>query len=76
MRNTILSLVLTASTILAFSACNKEQLPDKPAGIPLTISATVGTQTKTLYEYDQESRPRRREASCSAPSPRETPPSR
>ncbi len=56
MKNTILSLVLTASTILAFSACNKEQLPDKPAGIPLTISATVGTQTKTLYEYDQESR--------------------
>ena len=55
MRNTILSIVLLASAILAFSACNKEQLPDKPAGIPLTISATVGAQTKTAYSYEQES---------------------
>lgn len=56
MRNTIYSIVLMASAILAFSACNKEQLPDKPAGIPLTISATVGAQTKTAYSYDPESR--------------------
>ena len=44
-----------ASAIIAFSACNKEQLPDKPAGIPLTITATVGAQTKTAYSYDTES---------------------
>ena len=55
MRNTILSIVLVASGIIAFSACNKELLPDKPAGIPLTINATVGAQTKTTYSYDQES---------------------
>lgn len=45
-----------ASAILAFSACNKEQLPDKPAGVPLTIKASVGEQTKTAYSYDPESR--------------------
>ena len=44
-----------ASAILAFSACDKEPLPVKSAGIPLTITATVGTQTKTAYSYDQES---------------------
>lgn len=55
MRNTILSIVLLVIGIIAFSACNKELLPDKPAGIPLTISATVGVQTKTVYSYDQES---------------------
>ena len=55
MRNTILSIVLVTSGIIAFSACNKELLPDKPAGIPLTINATVGAQTKTTYSYDQES---------------------
>ena len=55
MRNSIYSIVLMASAILAFSACNKEQLPDKPAGVPLTISATVGAQTKTAYAYDAES---------------------
>lgn len=56
MRNTVYSIVLMASAIIAFSACNKEQLPDKPAGIPLTISATVGAQTKTAYSYDPESK--------------------
>ncbi|MCR5570948.1 MAG: hypothetical protein K6F42_01720 [Bacteroidales bacterium] len=45
-----------ASAIFAFSACDKEQLPDKPAGTPLTIRATVGAQTKTAYFYDSESR--------------------
>ena len=55
MRNTVYSIVLMASAITAFSACNKEQLPDKPAGIPLTISATVSAQTKTAYSYDTES---------------------
>ncbi len=55
MRNTILSLILMASAILSFSACNKEPLPVRQAGIPLTITATVGTQTKTAYSYDQES---------------------
>jgi hypothetical protein len=45
-----------ASAFLVLSACNKEQIPDKPAGIPLTISATVGPQTKTAYNYDSESR--------------------
>lgn len=44
-----------ASAILAFSACDKEPLPVKSAGIPLTISATVGAQTKTAYSYDSES---------------------
>ena len=56
MRNTLYSIVLMASAILAFSACNKEQLPDKPAGVPLTIKASVGEQTKTAYSYDPESR--------------------
>ena len=56
MRNTILSIVLVTSGIIAFSACNKELLPDKPAGIPLTINATVGAQTKTAYSYDPESK--------------------
>ena len=56
MRNTVYSIVLMASAIIAFSACNKEQLPDKPAGIPLTISATVGAQTKTAYSYDIDSK--------------------
>ena len=55
MKHTILSIVLMASAIFAFSACDKEQLPDKPAGIPLTIRATVGAQTKTSYSYDSES---------------------
>lgn len=55
MRNTIPSIVLMASAILAFSACDKEPLPVKSAGIPLTISATVGAQTKTAYSYDPES---------------------
>lgn len=56
MRNTLYSIVLMASAILAFSACNKEQLPDKPAGVPLTIKASVGEQTKTAYSYDPESK--------------------
>ena len=56
MRNSILSIVLLVIGIIAFSACNKELLPDKPAGIPLTISATVGVQTKTEYSYDPESK--------------------
>lgn len=56
MKNTILSIVFVASGVIAFSACNKELLPDKPAGIPLTISATVGVQTKTAYSYDPESK--------------------
>ena len=56
MRNTLFSIVLMASAILAFSACNKEQLPDKPAGVPLTIKASVGEQTKTAYSYDTESK--------------------
>ena len=55
MRNTIPSIVLMASAIIAFSACNKEPLPVRQAGIPLTISATVGAQTKTAYSYDSES---------------------
>ncbi len=45
-----------ASAILAFSACNKEQLPVKPAGVPLTIKASVGEQTKTAYSYEPESK--------------------
>lgn len=56
MRNTIPSIVLMASAIIAFSACNKEPLPVRQAGIPLTISATVGAQTKTAYSYDPESK--------------------
>ena len=56
MRNSILSIVLLVIGIIAFSACNKELLPDKPAGIPLTIIATVGVQTKTAYSYDPESK--------------------
>ena len=40
-----------ASAILAISACNKEQLPDKPAGVPLTISATAGALDVTTDTY-------------------------
>ena len=42
-------------TPFSFSACNKEPLPVRQAGIPLTITATVGMQTKTAYSYDRES---------------------
>ena len=56
MRNTLFSIILMASAILAFSACNKEPQPVKPAGVPLTIKASVGEQTKTAYSYDPESR--------------------
>ena len=54
MRNTISSIVLMASAILAFSACNKESLPIQQTGIQLTINATVGAPTKTAYEYDPD----------------------
>ena len=54
MRNTIPSVVLLASAIIAFCACNKESLPVQQAGIQLTINATVGAQTKTAYEYDAD----------------------
>lgn len=56
MRNTIPSIVLMASAILAFSACNKESLLIQQTGIQLTINATVGTPTKTAYDYDVDSR--------------------
>ena len=56
MRNTIPSVVLLASAIIAFCACNKESLPVQQAGIQLTINATVGAQTKTAYDYDQDGR--------------------
>ncbi len=55
MRKTIVSIVLMASALFAFCACNKEPLPVEQAGVPLTISATVGAPTKTAYEYDTES---------------------
>jgi hypothetical protein len=55
MRNTIPSVVLLASAIIAFCACNKESLPVQQAGIQLTINATVGAPTKTAYSYDSES---------------------
>ena len=55
MRNTIVPIVLMASALFAFSACNKEPLPVEQAGTPLTIKATVGAPTKTAYEYDTES---------------------
>ncbi len=56
MRNTILSIVIIASALLAFSACNKESLPIQQTGIQLTINATVGAPTKTAYSYDSESK--------------------
>lgn len=55
MRKTIVSIVLMASALFAFCACNKEPLPVEQAGVPLTIKATVGAPTKTAYEYDTES---------------------
>lgn len=54
MRNTILSIVIIASALLAFSACNKESIPVQQTGIRLTINATVGAPTKTAYEYDTD----------------------
>lgn len=42
--------------LLAFNACDKEQLLARREGTPLTISATVGAQTKTAYSYDPESK--------------------
>ena len=45
-----------ALVLLAFNACDKEQLPARREGTPLTISATVGAQTKTAYDYDVDSR--------------------
>ncbi len=56
MRNTLFSIVLMASAILAFNACDKQQLPVSREGTPLTISATVGAPTKTAYSYDPESK--------------------
>ena len=56
MRNTLYSIVLMASAIIAFCACNKESLPVQHAGIQLTINATVGAPTKTAYSYDPESK--------------------
>ena len=55
MRKAVFSIVPTAIAILAFSACDKQQLPVSREGTPLTISATVGAQTKTAYSYDSES---------------------
>ncbi len=45
-----------ALVLLAFNACDEEQLPARREGTPLTISATVGAQTKTAYSYDPESK--------------------
>ncbi len=45
-----------ALVLLAFNACDNEQLPARREGTPLTISATVGAQTKTAYSYDPESK--------------------
>lgn len=55
MRKAVFSIVPTAIAILAFSACDKQQFPVSREGTPLTISATVGAQTKTAYSYDSES---------------------
>ena len=54
MRNTIPSIILLTNAIFAFSACNKESIPVQQAGIPLTINTTIGTPTKTAYEYDSD----------------------
>ena len=51
----MLSICAMVFVLFAFNACNKEQLPAGKAGIPLTIDATVGVQSKTAYAYDAES---------------------
>ncbi|MCR5350875.1 MAG: hypothetical protein K6E35_00060, partial [Bacteroidales bacterium] len=51
---TIPAIFAMAIIMLAFSACDKEQLPAARTGKPLTIGATVGVQTKTAYNYDTE----------------------
>ncbi len=51
----MLSICAMVFVLFAFNACNKEQLPAGKAGVPLTIDATVGVQSKTAYAYDAES---------------------
>lgn len=56
MRNIVLSVSLAVMVLFSFNACNKEQLPAGRDGTALTISATVGAQTKTAYAYAPESK--------------------
>ena len=49
---TIPSIFAMAIIMLAFSACDKEQLPAGRTGKPLTLDVSVGAPTKTAYNYD------------------------
>ncbi len=57
MKRIITSIIITACAAALISACHKTPV-EKKAGVPMTIQASVvaPTGTKTLYEYDTESK--------------------
>ena len=57
MKRIITNIVMTACAAVLMSSCQKTPV-EKKAGVPMTIQASVSApvDTKTLYEYDTESK--------------------
>ena len=57
MKRIITIIAMTACAAVLMSSCQKS-MPEKKAGVPLTIQASIvePTGTKTIYEYDTESK--------------------